>query len=440
MIQVMRTMARRPSLLGLGAVALLVVARPGLAQAPVDSLTLDEVIERALQHSPAMTQRLGAVRTAESAERSAWGNFLPNVSISSGTSRSSSQRFDPTINALITGQSSSYNAGISASMDLFTGLRRLATLRQAQASTEAADAALISERFNVILQAKQAYFNVLRADELIRVATAQLEMAREALAAAEQRASVGSATRSDVLRASLQVTTAQRSLLEAESNKATAAFALGRLVGANGPVVAKAGGTLAGPRPLALSDEELEALVLAQAPSVRSAEAALRSAEATASSAKGQYLPTLRLGSSYNWASQGGLDNGRRSWSLNLSASYPLFNGFQREDAVVRADVQVDNARSQLEDARRAARAELHSLLAELRLAEQQIAISEQALQVAQEDLRVQQERYRLGASTMLDQITSLANLRQAELNLVGARYDYQITRARLEALVGREL
>jgi len=100
----------------------------------------------------------------------------------------------------------------------------------------------------------------------------------------------------------------------------------------------------------------------------------------------------------------------------------------------------VDNARSQLEDARRAARAELHSLLAELRLAEQQLAISEQALQVAQEDLRVQQERYRLGASTMLDQITSLANLRQAELNLVAARYDYQITRARLEALVGREL
>jgi len=54
--------------------------------------------------------------------------------------------------------------------------------------------------------------------------------------------------------------------------------------------------------------------------------------------------------------------------------------------------------------------------------------------------MRVQQERYRVGASTILDLLTSQANLTQAETDLVQARFDYLIARAQLEALVGRTL
>ena len=97
-------------------------------------------------------------------------------------------------------------------------------------------------------------------------------------------------------------------------------------------------------------------------------------------------------------------------------------------------------ARAQLEDARRAARAELERVLANLRLAEERIALTEEAVRVAEEDLRVQQERYRLGASTILEQITSQVNLMQAEVDRISARYDYHIARAELEALLGREL
>ena len=52
----------------------------------------------------------------------------------------------------------------------------------------------------------------------------------------------------------------------------------------------------------------------------------------------------------------------------------------------------------------------------------------------------MQQERYRLGAATMLDLITSQAALTQAEQGLVNARFDYQTARAQLEALAGRTL
>ena len=52
----------------------------------------------------------------------------------------------------------------------------------------------------------------------------------------------------------------------------------------------------------------------------------------------------------------------------------------------------------------------------------------------------MQQERYRLGAATLLDELTAEANLTQAEVNQVQARYNYLIARAQLEALVGHSL
>jgi len=48
--------------------------------------------------------------------------------------------------------------------------------------------------------------------------------------------------------------------------------------------------------------------------------------------------------------------------------------------------------------------------------------------------------RYRNGIAIILDLLTSQQSLIQAELDLVSARFNYQVTRASLEALLGREL
>jgi len=61
-------------------------------------------------------------------------------------------------------------------------------------------------------------------------------------------------------------------------------------------------------------------------------------------------------------------------------------------------------------------------------------------VEAAEEDLRVQQQRYAVGASTLLDVLTSQTQLNQARSDLIRARYDQRIAKAELEALVGREL
>lgn len=404
------------------------------------TVTLQEAVELAQRASPAVVQSAGAVRNAEAGERTALGAFLPNVSLSSGASRNSTERFNPQTNTTVSGSSDSYNAGVSASVDLFTGGRRFAERRQARAETSAAEAGLIESRFAAALAAKIAFFNVLRSEELMRAGEARVRRAQEGQEAADRRLSVGSATRSDVLRTQLELNQARQALLDARNQRRSATFALGRVVGADGAVGARLEQPLE-VRPLALGDAELLALVRGESPMVQAAEASVRAADAAVSAARTQYLPTLRLSTGSDWFNQEPtLDNGRGSWGMRLSASYPLFNGFQREATVERARVQETVAEARLEDARRAARAEVERLLGALRLAEEQLGLAEEAVRVAQEDLRVQEERYRLGAATILDRITSQVALVEAERALVDSRYDYQLARAELEALAGREL
>jgi outer membrane protein TolC len=404
-------------------------------------LTLAEVVERTLRASPQYMQARGSVQTAESAERTALGAFLPNLNFSSGASLSSTQRWDSNNNTWVSGASNdSYNAGLSTSIDLFTGGRRGADLARTRAQTAASEAALVEQRYAVTRDAKAGFFAVLRATDLIRSAEARLKRAEESLGAAERRAQVGSATRSDVLRAQLEVTNSRQALLQAQNEKRATMFVLGRLAGVDGPVDARTEQPLV-VVDLPLTREQLLELVLAQSPAVVTAEANLRTASAAVRASRAAYFPSLNGSGSYNWSNEAAsLNNVRGSWSMRLGLSFPLFNRFQREESLERSNVQARVAEYQIADARRLARANLERVLGTLETARQQITLAEQALTVAEEDLRVQQERYRLGVSTILEQVTSQENLVGAEAALIAARYDYQLALADLERAMGTPL
>ena len=79
-------------------------------------------------------------------------------------------------------------------------------------------------------------------------------------------------------------------------------------------------------------------------------------------------------------------------------------------------------------------------VLAAVRTAQARILLQQATIDAAKEDLRVQQQRYALGASTLLDVLTSQTTLDAARSALIQARQDVRIARAQLEALIGRDL
>lgn len=402
----------------------------------IDSLLdLQTVIRRALDVSPDVAAGDAAIRNAQSEGRVAAGAYVPQLAANSSVLRS-----DVT-SAPVAGAfpPSSYSAGLSSSIDLFTGGRRGADRTRARADLTAAQADNVSRRFSVTLEAQHAYYETLRASDLVDVARARVAQGERGYRYAQDRVRAGTATHSDELRARLELTSGQQQLVAALDTLQTSAYALGRLVGANGPV----GGVRdsAGPGPLALTDSEIVRLAVDASPSVRAARANEEASTAASKSARTLYVPDLKLIGGYNWANQTEIVGGTRpGWSLGVGTSFPLFNGFQREDEISRADAAAEVAHVSSLDVTRQARTEAARLISGLRFADRNISLSNQAVQSAEEDLRVQNERYQAGISTELDQLNSELALIQARLGLVAARFNYLITRAQLEALIGRAL
>ena len=405
-----------------------------------ETVSLEEAIQRALVRSPAMAQQDQAVGNAMASQQQAWGSFLPSLSASSSGSLRSQNRFDPTTDRVVTGSSDSYSAGLSASYTLFQGGRRFADLSQARANTRAAEARHEDQRFQVTLQTQNLFFEALRQADLEAVQESRLAQAQQNLEMVRRRTQVGRATVSDSLRARLDLVNARQGLLQAQTATRAARFALGRQIGEGQPVIPARPDDL-DPRPLALTDEEIFRLAETASPAVVAAEEATVASDQAVRAARTAYLPNLSFSTGYDWANQAAsLSNGTTSWSLALRASYPIFNGFQRETAVDRARFTQTLSRLQHDDARLAARQEADAALQQLRTSELAIAIAEEALAVAQEDLRVVRQRYDLSAATVLDVIISQAAADEAAAGVVTSRYDYVLARAQLEAVLGREL
>ncbi|HEX7941923.1 MAG TPA: TolC family protein, partial [Gemmatimonadaceae bacterium] len=236
---------------------------------------------------------------------------------------------------------------------------------------------------------------------------------------------------------------AQLALITAQNNVRVASAALTRLVGSQTPVTALASDTL--DLGLAPIDSAALAGMLDQGPTVRQAEAQLTSAQTSVRSARTPYLPTVDL--TYSRSGNGfdkyyGIGNQSLAYTNNFAIrlAYPLFNNYQREDALNRARVNADVADAAVRDARLGAQQNFVQQLGALRTAQQRIALQQVSVAAAQEDVRVQQQRYTLGASTLLDLLTSQSTLDAARSALIQARQDFRVARAQLEALVGREL
>lgn len=408
------------------------------------ALRLDEALRLADRNAPAIVQAFGQVRSGAAQTRSAFAAFLPTANITASNTEQSpaSPRVNPATGELIAGRWA-ITQGYAIGLQLFNGFQRLNRLRSARAGETVADAGYTAQRFAIALQVKQQFFASLAARESEVVAQAQVAQAEQQLVLAVARVQAQTATRSDSLRARIQVGTARVALLQALNDRAIADAALGRLVGLETAVTASADGLPE--ESAAVPDSATLARVEAEAPSVRSALAQVGLARADQRTARGQYWPTLSL----NWnrnragpANDFSLMPDRFSYagSLRFGLNIPLFDQLQREQAQVQAGIGLDNAEAQLRDTRLAARQTATQALSALGTARAQLQLQAEAVGAADEDLRVQQERYQLGVATMLDVLTSHTTLAQARAALVQARFNARVARAQLEALAGRLL
>ena len=413
-------------------------------------ISLREAIELAGKNSPAAVSARGLDRNAAAARRQALGSYVPNVNLSAGsghTQGTTINNFNGQLTAL-SGNPWSYNNGIGLNVELFDGGRRFSEVRRIRATAEVADVSATSARFDASLQVKQQFYAALAARESSAAAKAQLEQAEQQLKASSARLAAGVATKSDSLRSAILVGNARLAVLTSENDLRVANASLTRIAGSTVLITASPDDTLE--TPLALPSEDQLAVLATVGPAVRLATSDVAVARAAKRSQRSTYLPTLTMGYNYAFSQNSagfagrnlllvGGDNASRQ-TVNFNITYQLYNGFSRESQTVQADVALTNAEAQLRDAQLAARQNLTNFMRSLENAQARVQVQLAAIAASEEDLRVQQQRYALGASTLLDLLTSQTQLNEARQALIQARLDSRIARAQLSALVGREL
>src|SRR5215212_9772791 len=454
-------------------------------------LTLDEAVTLARRNNPIFLQQTGNRRTADAAVRSARGALLPSADASFGTRYQ--QGGQQVFNGLsFSNSSDAVQSSYGLDLNYRVNTSTFVSPKAAAASRDAVEADINGSSEQLRATVTQQYLSVLQAqarsalqDTLVKTTETQLELAKAKLA-------VGSGTSLDIRRAEV-------ALLTARNNVEVEKLRLFQQLGVAQPSDAKLTTDFPVNPPNFAIDSLLD-LARRQNPAILALRSRERAAGLNIKVAKAAYTPTLQLstgwgGNSYQYTNsdylveqaRGGVMNQlascltqdslrtrvgltsancnsrfvftdqqadairssnsqfpfkfqRSPLALTASLSLPVFDNFNREERVQRATVEREAAVYNVKAKDLAMTADVTQAYLTLKTGAQTVALQEQNATKAKEELPFAEERYKVGASTFLDVVTSRGTYEQALIDRVNAIYDYHKAFAALENAVGRPL
>jgi outer membrane protein TolC len=213
----------------------LAVVAPATLEAPVAAAPepppLDELLRLARARRPALAAQEALVAAADAAAGGAGAGWLPSVSAEASYFRQGAELAaregvygDPTRSYTATTQ-------VVLSWNLFEGRRTLATVRRAEASARRARAAREQASAQVVRELADARAAATALGREVALAAESLGIAEAGLALARERLDAGLASQLEVRDASLKLTQAALSLLEARVDHAVARADLARAAG-----------------------------------------------------------------------------------------------------------------------------------------------------------------------------------------------------------------
>ncbi|MCS6829827.1 MAG: TolC family protein [Armatimonadota bacterium] len=419
------------------------------AQPQPTTLTLQDSIRIALQNSRTLRSILQDERKANARVREARGAGLPQLDVSANYRRldrvpkAKFPSFDPltgtiTYNEIEIQPIDSGTATVSLSQLIdVSGLVRTAT-DVASLYSRIASLDVQRTRNEIVLQVKQAFYDVLRAQELVRVAEEALQNAETRRKLAQAAVEAGISPRLDVMRADAAVAAAQQSVITARNalQLAKAAFnnVLGRRV--DEPVELLPAEE---PEPESGDFNRYLQEAISKRPEMIQANLGVSLAEKQVTAAKRDQLPNLVVSGQWDFNLKTSTFQPRESSFTTIAVlQFKIWDSGQTRGRIDQARADADKAKITVENVREGIALEVRNAYLSLQEAREKVVAAEKGVQAATESLRVARVRYEAGVSTQLELSDAELAYTQAEQNLVNARYDLRVAWARLEKAMGR--
>ena len=334
---------------------------------------------------------------------------------------------------------------LTLSQTLFDSGTRESINAQARRSLDAARFGRTDTRQQIILAVTSDFYDLLRADDLVKVSQAQVTRAQQTVDQTQGQIDAGVAARADILQSQADLANAQVTLLQNESAVRSSEAALKNVmaVEADAPLqlaTLAAGGALP-PPPDAGPERTLDDYVrqaYAARPDLRQQLSVIEVSRQSVKQARIAAGPAVAGSYVLTYQPQNDLGAKNTDSQILVTASYPLFDGGGARGGVRIAEAGRDADLDRLEQLRQSVRLDVEQSYYDRALALQRTRLALIAIQAAQASFDAATARRQAGVGTVLDITTAQVSLTQAQNGYVSAVYDFYTADARLRRATGQ--
>jgi outer membrane protein TolC len=450
------------------------------APAPRDTLGIAEAIRMALDRNREILAARSQLDEANDRVSEAWGNLYPSLDFSTTYTRNLSPAlnfvpakfFDPEAPAdelvgLQFGADNQWNGILSVEQPLFNGAAFIGV--GAAGRFEALQEEVVrGEVQRVVTSIRQAYYDLLLAQEQARLTENSVRRVRESLSETRALNRAGLASDYDVLRLEVELANLEPNLLRARNAMRQGRRELALALDLDRPEDLAVRGALASmdivePGRNAPGNREVLDFVgveVGDAPEpeqisrlsglAAEARSDVRQLELTESLRKTEmrleqveYLPKISIFGNYSVnASQNGdpaFFGSPRAYGrqAGVQVTLPVFQGFQRDARIDQKRALLRAAAAQTSLARDQAASQVETLLDQVQEARARARGQALAVQQAGRGYDIARAQFREGLGSQLELTDAEVALRQSEFNYAQAVYDFLVARARLDEATG---
>lgn len=406
-------------------------------------LTLDQALEIALSESNTIKIADMTIEKSGYAQKGSYAALYPNVSVSGAYQRTLLKQvmvmdMGGQAMEIKVGRDNNISASASASMPLVNA-QLWESLKLSALDVEMAVEQARSSKIGMVKQVKQAFYAVLLAQKSHEVVGQVYENARKNYEKTEQRFNVGKVSEVERLRAQVTMMNAEPNVSSAENAVLLATWQLKAVMGIDLETEVQVVGDLNDYTEQMLTPYVSEEDISSNS-SLMQLDIQDRMLESTLRMQKKQYLPTLAASINYNYSAMG--DDELRwfpSSTAALSLSIPVFDGFQKHNAIKQTKVTRNMLALQREDAERNLRIAIRNFNDQMALCIKNYQAANATVEIAQKSYDISEKMYEVGKATMVELNDAQVALQQAQLTQAQAVYNFMVTKASLDELIGKE-
>jgi len=390
------------------------------------NLSLKDCLSLARGNNPKLIQLKTSIEQSQVGVTSAYSSYYPSINLSSSyriNESSSGERRD------------NYSTSIGVSSPLYQGGNIRAGVKIAKAKVEIAEENYRQGEDEVILSVKEAFFRILQKQEQIALSEDVLKRRKEDLVLIRLKYEAGRESSPAVKEAEASLLQAEYDKTQAEEDLSLAKIELNFLLGR--PRRAEVS--------LRYEDEDIKFPSLdrlieeakTQRPDIRSQRVDTEVLKAQVTQAKSNYFPKISLSSSYGWQGSEFMDQ-QGSWSVGISLSLPIFEGFSRKAKVEEITLSLRNQNARIFELEQQIEEEIEQAWVSWELAEKTIEVNDKTLQASREMYQLTKLQYEQGLTSYFFLQQKESDLTNAENRYVNALYNLRVSIAGLEKVWGR--